>query len=225
MIAVAPVKAHRLWAATYDSGLNPLLALEARVLDSKLGPLRGLRILDVASGTGRWMARAQARGANVAGIDLCPEMLFVAARKPSLRGRNAIAEAAALPIADEVADITLCSFALSYFPSAFEAIQEMARVTRPGGRVVIADLHPEAERAGWKRSFRDADQVYEIDHEKRSIADVEVAAERSGLALDWRCDAHFGEPERDIFQRAGKAAAFPEHCRLPAVIALAWTKQ
>ncbi len=225
MIAVAPAKAHRLWSATYDGGLNPLLALESRILDTELGPLHGLRVVDVASGTGRWMARAQARGANVAGIDLCPEMLFVAARKPSLRGRNAIADASSLPIADNVSDITLCSFALSYFPSGLQAIREMSRVTRRGGRVVIADLHPEAEEAGWKRSFRDAGQVYEIEHQRHAAANLEAAALEFGLRPDWRRDEHFGEPEHEIFARAGKVTAFADLCRIPAVLAIAWIKQ
>jgi SAM-dependent methyltransferase len=136
-----------------------------------------------------------------------------------------LSSAAELPLGDEVADRALCSFALSYFPSAAAAIGEMARITRRGGRVIVSDLHPHAVRAGWTRSFRSGDQVYAIDHHNHAIRFAYLAAERYGLTLDWELSARFGAPEREIFIRAGKEPVFHEASRVPALRLLAWVKR
>jgi malonyl-CoA O-methyltransferase len=221
---VSALEGHRNWAASYDAGPNPLLALETRLLLERLSPLRASRFLDVACGTGRWMLLAQQNGWQVFGVDFCPEMLLEAARKPGLGGRLSLADACWIPLADGAADLTICSFALGYLPSPYQAIAEMARVARKGGRVVVTDLHPCALAAGWTRSFRSHGQVYAIDHHHHAIAAWEAAAKSAGLALDWVLEAPFGEPERAIFRQAGKVSLFPDLSRIPALLAMSWTK-
>jgi malonyl-CoA O-methyltransferase len=223
-VRVTAIEGHRNWAASYDVGPNPLLALETRLLLERLSPTPPVRFIDVACGTGRWMERAQNWGSRVFGIDFCPEMLLQASRKRGLPGCLALADACCVPLADSSADLTLCSFALGYLPSPQQAIAEMARVSCAGGRVVVADLHPCALNAGWTRSFRSNGHSYEIDHYHHPNAAWEGAAEAAGLALDWRIEACFGEPERKIFREAGKDSAFLELSRIPALLAMCWTK-
>ena len=119
---VTPIEGHRIWAAGYDRGPSPLLALETRVVLERLPALPGFRFLDVACGTGRWMRLAQQRGAQVSGVDLCPEMLREAARKPGLAGRLSIGDASRLPVVGGASDFTLCSFALGYVASLRKAL-------------------------------------------------------------------------------------------------------
>src|SRR6266498_6110462 len=78
---VSPLEGHRIWSKTYDSEANPLLSLESRTVLEKLQNLSRRLFFDAACGTGRWLALAEARGANVFGIDLCPEMLAHARAK------------------------------------------------------------------------------------------------------------------------------------------------
>jgi ubiquinone/menaquinone biosynthesis C-methylase UbiE len=222
--AVTAIEGHSIWAANYDAELNPLIALETRILLEKLTALPCSRFLDIACGTGRWMHWATQRGHRVFGIDACPEMLFEAARKPNLAGRVALADACHVPLADGAADLTLYSFGLGYVSSPHAAIAEMARVTRKGARVIVTDMHPAALTAGWTRSFRAAGQVYEMDHHLHPIAAWESAAASAGLTLEWRLEACFGEPERDIFAQAGKDSSFAELSRIPAVLAMCWSK-
>jgi malonyl-CoA O-methyltransferase len=223
-VRVTAIEGHRIWASSYDRGPNPLLALETRLLVDRLGPLRGSRFLDVACGTGRWMLLARELGAQALGMDLCAEMLLEASRKAGLAGSLSLADASHIPVADGVADVTLCSFALGYVACPHRAIAEMARVTRKGARVIVTDLHPSALAAGWTRSFRSDGKVYEIDHHLHSIANWEAAAKSAGLAFDWRLDAGFDEPEREIFRQAGKGASFAELSRIPALLAMGWAK-
>jgi malonyl-CoA O-methyltransferase len=221
---VSAIEGHRNWAASYDAGPNPLLALETRLVLERLSPLRAPRFLDIACGTGRWMLLAQQWGSQVFGVDFCQEMLLEASRKPGLAGCLGLAEACRLPLADGAADLTLCSFALGYLASPGQALAEMARVSRKCGRVVVTDLHPHALAAGWTRSFRSDGQIYEIDHHLHPIATWVAAAESAGLSLDWCLEASFGEPERETFRQAGKDSLFPELSRIPALLAMSWTK-
>jgi len=223
-VRVTAIEGHRNWAASYDVGPNPLLALETRLLLERLIRVPSARLVDVACGTGRWMEWALNSGSRVFGVDFCPEMLLQASRKRGLSGFLALADARCIPLADGSADFTLCSFALGYLPSPQQAIAEMARVTCAGGRVVVADLHPSAQNAGWTRSFRSNGHSYEIDHYHHPNAAWEAAAEAAGLALDWRIEACFGEPERKIFREAGKDSSFQELSRIPALLAMCWTK-
>lgn len=110
-----------------------------RVVEAaRLAP--GDRVLDIACGTGAVTAEALRRvGPNgmVAGLDLNPEMLAVARRKlPDLDWREGRAEA--LPFQDDTFDAVLCQFGLMFFSDRDQAMREMRRVLRPGGRIVVA---------------------------------------------------------------------------------------
>jgi SAM-dependent methyltransferase len=97
------------------------------------------RLLDVATGTGV-LARALAERvgpAQVVGCDRNPGMLSVArSRAPDVRWQTGAAEA--LPFDDEAFDGVGCQFGLMFFDHRRSAIEEMWRVLRPGGRLVVA---------------------------------------------------------------------------------------
>ena len=135
-----------------------------------------------------------------------------------------MSDASALPFPSCVSDLTLCSFAAGYIRDLSAAIAEMARITRRGGQVIISDLHPAAIAAGWTRSFRASDVVYEIEHASRSAEEILEDAFQCGLELEAQHSACFGEPERPIFEAAGKAEAFEELAKTPAVWIGVWTK-
>lgn len=100
----------------------------------------GCDVLDVACGTGILARTAVPRvGAtgSVTGLDLDPAMLAVAARlSPSADWRQA--DAADLPFEDAAFDAVVSQFGLMFFPDRAQAIGEMVRVLRPGGRLAVA---------------------------------------------------------------------------------------
>jgi malonyl-CoA O-methyltransferase len=113
---------------------------EGRVSDERLAPLRaaldGLteapsNVLDLGTGTGR-LARAVAERwpeANVVGADLSPGMIDEA-RRVGGRVRYDVADASALPYGDGAFDLVTLSNMIPFF-------DELARVTAPGGNVII----------------------------------------------------------------------------------------
>jgi SAM-dependent methyltransferase len=217
--AISAAAAYRLWAGTYDRDPNPLVALEHRVLSERLDLIPGERMMDFATGTGRWLEYALAHDVRATGVDLCAEMLAVAATKRGARGRLACADVCALPFASHSVDVAVCSFALGYIDRLELAFREMARVAR---RVITSDLHPDAVRAGWVRSFRDSVGSYEIEHHDHLWDRIETSARTAGLRPSWKLDASFGEQERALLERAGKADAFIAARRVPAILISAW---
>jgi demethylmenaquinone methyltransferase / 2-methoxy-6-polyprenyl-1,4-benzoquinol methylase len=105
-----------------------------------VGP--GSRAIDVATGTGDLaiaLARAVAPGGEVIGCDFSEPMLARARRKaPQLRFEWA--DALALPYASDSFDAATVGFGARNFADLRLGIEEMARVVRPGGRVVILEI-------------------------------------------------------------------------------------
>lgn len=128
-------------ALGYEANLVPALMEEwAPRVAAAAGVRAGQRVLDVACGTGV-LARAAAGlagpGGSVAGLDLDPAMLAVAARLgPALRWHRGRAEA--LPFADESFDAVVSQFGLMFVPDPAVALREMRRVLAPGGRLAVA---------------------------------------------------------------------------------------
>ena len=212
----------RIWSQTYDTDPNPLLALESRFLRPRMEDLRGKVFLDVACGTGRWLAEATRLGARVLGVDFCPEMLNQAQRKMGLQSCLVLADSRQLPFPNACADIVVCAFSLGYVDALDTVLKEVARVVKPGGTIYASDFHPEAHRRGWTRSLRNGEQILEIRHHQYSIEDLMRSAQGVGLQSQELLELTIGEPERSIFRNAGKESLFNEACKVPAVLFAHW---
>lgn len=149
-------------------------------------------------------------------------MVAQAEKKAGLKGCSAIADIRSIPLDDDAVDFALCSFTMGYVASPVVVFRELSRVSK---EVIVSDLHPEAVSAGWTRSFRAGDRRYELTHFNHSTEDLDQCAHAAGLAQVWRIQAPFGEPEREIFVRAGKPEWFDKARSLPAVWISLWRRQ
>src|SRR4051794_1733355 len=143
---------YRLWSQSYDTPLR-LFPVEEPPVRALLTDLPPCRILDAACGTGRHSAWLADRGHEVIGIDSSPAMLDKARGKLPV-ARFELGDLIALPLPDASVDAALCALALVHIPDLRLAFAEFARVVRPGGRVVISDVHPFLTALGWQAQFR-----------------------------------------------------------------------
>jgi demethylmenaquinone methyltransferase / 2-methoxy-6-polyprenyl-1,4-benzoquinol methylase len=104
---------------------------------ARVGP--GTRALDVATGTGDLAIALARRGGEVVGSDFSEGMLE-RARAKSADVRWEQANALALPYPDDVFDAATVGFGARNFSDLRQGLAEMARVVRPGGRVVILEI-------------------------------------------------------------------------------------
>lgn len=116
--------------------------LRARAL-ARLVPT-GLRVADIGTGTGILALELAQLGLEVVAIDHSSRMLEAARAKFDQAGVGGVelrhGEASALPLEDGDVDAAFAHMVIQYLPSPAEAIGEMARVVKPGGRVVIVDF-------------------------------------------------------------------------------------
>ncbi|MDN5916453.1 MAG: class I SAM-dependent methyltransferase [Pseudonocardia sp.] len=145
--SVDTVTGYRRWAETYDDPSNAAFGLEEPAVRAILDGLTPGVALDAACGTGRHAEHLAATGHHVIGIDSSPEMLDHARRKvPSADLRLGTLEQ--LPLDDASVDLAVCALAFAHLPDPGPAIAELARVLRPGGHLVISDVHHEAVLRG-----------------------------------------------------------------------------
>jgi ubiquinone/menaquinone biosynthesis C-methylase UbiE len=157
-------------AEVYDALFVPaLFARVARVVADAAGPRRGSSVLDLGCGTGALtgavVERVGAEGA-VVGLDLNPQMLAVARRKPWpaqwIEGR-----AEALPFPDRHFDAVASQFALMFFDDRTRALREMRRVLRPGGALTVAVCDAVERSPGYGRLARLLERLF-----GREVADA-----------------------------------------------------
>jgi SAM-dependent methyltransferase len=112
------------------------------------GVAAGSRVLDVGCGSGavtRDVARLVGPTGRVVGLDASPGLLAVAAELIERDGvagsvELRVGQAQALPFPDGAFDMVLAVTTLAHLPQAEQAIPELVRVARPGGRVGVFDL-------------------------------------------------------------------------------------
>lgn len=123
-------------AGTYDRRWQRYIDASARNTLAALAPRDGERILDVGCGTGQLLRRiaAQAPRAQLAGVDLTQAMLRQVDPRLADRLQGDIRR---LPLTDAVFDAVVVASVLQYLHELGPALSEVARVVRPGGRVVI----------------------------------------------------------------------------------------
>jgi ubiquinone/menaquinone biosynthesis C-methylase UbiE len=121
-----------------------------RPLAAVLGDHKQPRVLDVATGTGRLPQTLLYQpdfDGQVFGLDLSAKMLQVAEQHLASRPARAtllMSPAAPLPFVDEQFEVVTCLEALEFFADAQAALNEMVRVLRPGGWLLITN------RVGWE---------------------------------------------------------------------------
>ena len=125
-------------APAWDAGMvrhEPVI--EAILDNAGVGP--GMRVLDVACGTGVLFPDYLARGASVTGIDISPEMARIAAEKfagePRVQVLCGDVEEA---VFSQPFDVVMVYNAFPHFPDPARLIARLGRLVKPGGRLSVA---------------------------------------------------------------------------------------
>lgn len=201
-----------LWAATYDTDGNPLMALEESMVDGLLGDVRGVAILDVGCGTGRHAIRVAERGAKVHAIDFSTAMLEYARKKPGAERVHFQNHdlTAPLPFEADTFDRVICGLVVDHIANLAGLFREMGRVCKQGSFIVISVMHPAMMLRGVQARFHDPEKG-EIRPASvpNQISDYVMAAVHAGLRLDHLSEHAIDEYLADRLERARRYVGWP----------------
>ena len=211
------------WSTTYDRPLR-LFTIEEQPMRRLVDALPIGHVLDAACGTGRYASYLHSRGHSVTGVDQSPAMLDLARAKLP-RSRFVTGQLTDLPLDDDSADAAVCALALVHLPDINPAMSELARVVRPGGRILISDVHPLLVVLGWQAQFpTDHGRAFMRLH-SHLVSDYAAAALAAGLVIGW-CEeplltpAAAATPTADLIPEANRDA----YVGLPGVLVWAFER-
>jgi SAM-dependent methyltransferase len=137
----------------YQRVTETIQDIHERVVE-RLAPEPGLRWLDLACGTGAVAERAAAGGATVTGIDLAPALIETARERAAEQGLEIdyrVGDCERLEVDDASFDAVSSTCGVMFAPDHEATARELARVTRPGGRIALANWTP---TGGLARMFK-----------------------------------------------------------------------
>lgn len=215
------------WPEKYDQWFqNPIGSLveeyEKRLVLELLQPATGERILDAGCGSGVFSRHLLAAGAQVFGLEISRPMLQRA--KEKLAGypfRSIEGDMLHLPFQDNRFDKVVSVTAIEFIEDAGMAVQEVFRVTKPGGAIVVATLNslsPWASRrmeaAGKGHSlFRYA--VFRSPGEMKELAPIEGIVKTA---------IHFQRYEDPVLAREAEESGRLKGLMTGAFLAVRWNK-
>lgn len=143
------------WIKIIREGLDPFrLELTNNAVLEAVAPRAGMNLLDAGCGEG-YLGRLLAQGgAQVTGIDACAPLLDAAreaAQQAGIEARYDEGSLNELPYATDTFDVVVTHHVLNELSDMPGAVRELARVLRPGGRLVSMMLHPCFYRANFAR--------------------------------------------------------------------------
>ena len=189
--ALELAEAYAAWSATYDDTVNALFAAEEPAVRELVAELPPGLALDVACGTGRFARLLRELGHRVVATDAVPAML---ARAGSTRAADALvqAELTRQPVRDASVDLVTCGLALTHVPDLVRPFAEFARVVRPGGHVLVSDIHPIAVATGGHAFFRTEDGSRRVTRNEVHWPGAYVeAARRADLVVERLVEPRF----------------------------------
>jgi malonyl-CoA O-methyltransferase len=198
---------YRLWAPTYAEETATSF-LDDELARTMLHGLAHAHLLDAGCGIGRRIKNIS----GAIGLDQSPEMLAAGVAE-NVR----VGDVKAMPFPSGCFDMIWCRLVLGHLLDVLPAYREFARVCTKGGYVFVTDFHPDAARAGHRRTFSVAGTVHEVEHYVH-IDHVQLAAE-TGLTLVNSSEGVVGPSIQEFYARGIGLRAYKRDIGLKLVSA------
>lgn len=179
--------AYRRYAKYYDKVFGPVFAPGRKLTMRYLNEQPGRRILEVGVGTGVSLPEYR-RDVSVVGVDVSPDMLDIARHRVKEQGLDFVEglhemDAEEMDFPDNSFDVVVAMYVASVVPNPQRFIEEVRRVCRPGGEILI---------------------INHFASEQPIVRRLEQALKPLSKLLGFRPDMELGDlPDRPDFQRLG----------------------
>ncbi len=134
------------WEAGDFSEVAKHIETVAEAFVERLNIQPGMKVLDVACGSGNLAIIAAQKGAEVTGVDIADNLIDAAKKRAEAAGLNIkfeVGDAEAMPYADGEFDLVMTMFGAMFAPRPEVAASELVRVCKPGGTIAMANWTPD----------------------------------------------------------------------------------
>jgi malonyl-CoA O-methyltransferase len=193
--ALDVARAYDRWAASYDAQRNTTRDLDAEVVRRAPLAVEGADVLELGCGTGKNTAWLAGRARTLLALDFSAGMLARARQRLADAGMRHVALVRhdvrdPWPLRDGAVDVVVGNLVLEHVDDLAPVYAEAARVLRPGGRLLLCELHPERQRRGGQAHFTDAatGATVHVPAHRHTVGEYVNGGLAAGLAL-----RHLGE--------------------------------
>ncbi len=216
-----PRKAYDIWSETYDTeNDNLVFKLEEEILDSlfKKADLSRKLVLDYGCGTGRnWERLLSFHPEKITGCDISPKMLGRLKVKYPAIDIYVIKKNSSLPLKPNSFDFILSTLVVAQINNLKEVFCEWNRLLKPGGKILITDLHPTVLSAGGKRTFEKDDRTYEVKNYIHPIEEIKKICGNLNIEVTGLEERLISETSIDFYKRKNALHIYKRFSGMPLV--------
>lgn len=216
--------AYNLWAAAYDDQPNNLmLALDEEVFTELLSftDITNGVITDIGCGTGRhWQKLLQRQPKKLVGFDVSEQMLVKLKEKFKTAETHLLKSNRLEPLAGNSCSLLISTLTIAHIENAGEALTEWARVTAPGGYIIITDYHPAALAKGARRTFTQDNTVISIKNYVHSIDALTAKAKQLNLSVIRLTEKVIDDSMKPYYEKQHAAEVFNKWKGTPVIYGL-----
>jgi ubiquinone/menaquinone biosynthesis C-methylase UbiE len=232
---LAVLEGYARWAATYEQDMDghPLVLAESGTMQALLPSCKGIVALDAACGTGRYARLLAAQGARrVIAVDQSAAMLERArALAAPLSGAKILFKQGSLlhlPLDAHSCDLAIVALALAHLETAQleQAFAEFSRILKPGGVLLMSEMHPFGALTGGRCRFETAEggqrHIYHIETHTHLHEEYLAAARAANLTLEALREPRLTPDLVPAFERANMAAFARQFANFPLALVCRW---
>ncbi len=189
--------------------VSPVLALSRRFMENALPNVRDKAVVGVGYALDHEILRLHTRGARAVEARFSPD----AFRNEQPSEDMILVEEPDIGLADTI----ICSFSVSYVENLKALAEALAELVVPGADLLVVDLHPEADRLGWRPTLAPEGLPSTLPVTVHDLSEVRQAFDAAGFELESLMEPRLGHPEKRLFENIMHPELFQQLRHTPAL--------
>lgn len=221
---VDPAAGYDIWASDYDAQPdNLMLALDEKLFSELLNgiDINNKVVADIGCGTGRhWQKILDAGPAKLIGFDVSENMLAMLQKKFPKAATHLIKEHSLQPLQDQSCDVIISTLTIAHIENVTAALQEWARILKPGGIILLTDYHPAALAKGARRTFSSNGKTIAVKNHIHPIDKITALLKQLNIYPQRLIEKNIDDSMRHYYEKQAALPVFEKWKGTPVIYAM-----